>query len=221
MPQQVERVSGPKGSWFPDNAVCSVIENVLTAPECEAIIQLAEKEGFEPALLNVGGGRQIYAPDTRNSKRAIIDDKRFSECIFKRIQHLLPTSNHVGFQAVGINERVRILRYEPGDEFKPHCDGSYARPDGSQVSLWTVMIYLNHGFEGGSTLFHSTEHVADDDDTAVVAIVPKSGSVLLFDHSLYHEGQKVLQGTKYAIRTDMMFQKSMPTLEERMDELND
>eukprot|EP00977_Amphora_coffeiformis_P021264 scaffold9105_cov151-Amphora_coffeaeformis.AAC.3 len=181
-------------------------EHAIAPAKCEAIIEFAEKKGFEPALLNVGGGRQIYAPDTRNSKRTIIDDNRFAECILKRIQHLLPKTSHAGFQATGINERMRVLRYGPGDAFQPHCDGSYVRPDGSQASFWTVMIYLNEKFEGGSTLFHSTRSVTGDDDE-VVAVVPKSGSVLLFDHSLYHEGEKVLRGTKYAIRTDMMFRK--------------
>ena len=67
------------------------------------------------------------------------------------------------------------------------------------------MIYLNNGgpggdFDGGATLFHAR------DGTESVAVVPKAGSVLIFDHDLYHEGEKVTRGTKYALRTDMMFQ---------------
>ena len=117
------------------------------------------------------------------------------------------------YPAVGLNERMRILRYQPGHDFKPHCDGSYFRPDGSQGSFWTVMIYLNDGgggstddesdaFVGGATLFHGR------DGRDSVAVVPRAGSVLVFDHDLYHEGQKVTRGTKYAIRTDVMFQLS-------------
>jgi hypothetical protein len=35
--------------------------------------------------------------------------------------------------------------------------------------------------------------------------VPKSGSVLVFDHELLHEGALLKEGLKYAIRTDVMY----------------
>ena len=207
LPSQAQDVDLPRSSTKPF-ALCCVIENALTPEECKAIIARAQAKGFEPALLNVGGGRQVYAPDTRNSERCVIDDEVFAEQVFKRIRHLLPET-HKQYQSTypvaGLNERMRILRYQPGQDFKPHCDGSFFRPDGSQGSFWTVMIYLNNGgndndFQGGSTLFHAR------DGTETVAVVPKAGSVLVFDHDLYHEGEQVMRGTKYALRTDVMFQ---------------
>ena len=36
-------------------------------------------------------------------------------------------------------------------------------------------------------------------------VVPRAGSVLLFEHRLYHEGSLLVSGTKYAIRTDVMY----------------
>lgn len=209
LPPQVRDVNLPRTCSFNNPfALCRVIDNVLTPQECQAIIARATAKGFERALLNIGGGRQIYAPDTRNSERVIIDDKVFAKRIHDRISHLLPsnhTSNKTTYPTVDLNERIRILRYQPGQDFKPHCDGSYFRPGGSQGSFWTVMIYLNNGggadFEGGATLFH-----ARDASNQTTTVVPQAGSVLVFDHNLYHEGEKVRSGTKYAIRTDMMFQ---------------
>jgi hypothetical protein len=186
--------------------MCVVLEDVLTSTECQAIIERTEATGFAPALLNVGGGKEIYAPDTRNSDRVIIDDGLFAGRLFDRIKQGLPWTqvmlgDRAKFVATGLNERMRVLRYGPGNDFKMHRDGSYRRPDGSEISFWTVMIYLNGGYSGGSTLFYS------DDGLTSTPVIPKAGMVLVFDHELLHEGQKVQQGTKYAIRTDVMFAK--------------
>jgi hypothetical protein len=36
-------------------------------------------------------------------------------------------------------------------------------------------------------------------------VIPKTGSVLLFQHDMYHEGSILVKGNKYAIRTDVMY----------------
>ncbi len=84
--------------------------------------------------------------------------------------------------------------YDSGDFFKPHCDGCY-----SELSLITIQIYLNEGFSGGETTFLSES----TDDR--LGVVPKTGMILVFDQSLYHEGSEVIDGRKYAIRTEVMF----------------
>jgi hypothetical protein len=43
---------------------------------------------------------------------------------------------------------------------------------------------------------------------------PKAGSVLIFQHKgLFHEGSKVTKGTKYTMRTDILYEW-VPTKEE-------
>ena len=39
----------------------------------------------------------------------------------------------------------------------------------------------------------------------MVTITPKAGSVVLFEHDLFHRGRPLLWGTKYVLRTDIMF----------------
>lgn len=36
-------------------------------------------------------------------------------------------------------------------------------------------------------------------------MTPKTGSVLIFDHDLLHEGSKVTSGIKYSVRSDIMY----------------
>ena len=41
-------------------------------------------------------------------------------------------------------------------------------------------------------------------------IVPRTGSVLLFEHQCYHEGATLEQGRKYVVRSDLMYTDKGP-----------
>ena len=107
--------------------------------------------------------------------------------------------------AVGLNERMRFLRYGPGHFFAPHQDLRYVRgpecgPKAGETSYVTVQLYLNDKFKGGVTRFLSGK-----DGRRHFNVTPKRGSVLIFDHDLVHEGSMVTDGIKYSVRTDIMF----------------
>lgn len=68
-----------------------------------------------------------------------------------------------------------------------------------EFSLYTVLIYLNEGFEGGST------DLLNDDDSVLYRLVPETGMVFLFRHELLHTGAEVLSGSKYVLRSDVMY----------------
>ena len=75
-----------------------------------------------------------------------------------------------------MNERFRFYRYDPGQEFLPHYDGSHQRAD-RQRSQLTFMVYLNDDFTGGETNFF---------DTGVsrrrASVHPARGMALVFAH---------------------------------------
>jgi predicted 2-oxoglutarate/Fe(II)-dependent dioxygenase YbiX len=131
----------------------------------------------------------------------MVDDKLFVSKLWSRICDQIPDT-YKSCKACGLNERLRFLRYDSGDYFKPHSDGRYSRPDGSEYSLITTQIYLNEGFRGGETTFlsKSKDHR--------LGVVPKTGMILVFDQSLLHEGSKLIKGRKYTIRTEVMFKMS-------------
>ena len=41
----------------------------------------------------------------------------------------------------------------------------------------------------------------------VCSVVPRAGTALIFNHDTLHEGQPVTMGTKYIIRTEIMFRR--------------
>jgi predicted 2-oxoglutarate/Fe(II)-dependent dioxygenase YbiX len=98
-----------------------------------------------------------------------------------------------------LNERLRFLKYTSGQKFVEHCDSHYRRPDKSEISLFTVQFYLSDVTEGGATTFFSR-------CGGRTIVDPEIGKVLIFEQDyLPHEGSEVLQGLKYAIRTDVMY----------------
>lgn len=55
--------------------------------------------------------------------------------------------------------------------------------------------------KGGATTFHSNNM------TRRLDVDPKAGRVLIFQHrGLLHSGDEVLEGVKYTMRTDLLFE---------------
>jgi len=166
------------------------VPHFLNQRECDPLIARAEAAGFKRATINAQG-RAVIDTGVRNNDRVILDDEELADGLWWRIREHLPAFLS-GRQAIGLNERFRFYRYEPGQQFKGHTDGAYLRTNG-QLSLLTFMIYLNEGYLGGETAF------------ATKVVEPQCGLALLFHHDIFHEGREVLQGKKYVLRSDVMF----------------
>lgn len=180
-----------------------LLHNVFTPEECKNLIKTSEDSGYSEALVHVGGGRQILMKGYRDGSRVMIDDKEFVGRLLQRIASQLPTSFE-NEKLLEINERLRFLRYDDGDQFQPHCDASYGRPDNSARTLITLQIYLNEDFKGGETTFLH-RRTGRTRESKCVPVVPKTGMILVFEHNILHEGSLVKRGRKYTIRTDVLY----------------
>jgi prolyl 4-hydroxylase len=170
------------------------VDGILSPAECTAFCKRMEDLGCTPAPITTSRGF-LMRPDIRNNTRVIIDDEPLAAELYRRIEPHLP-SGLGNMYPVGANERLRCYRYEPGERFAPHYDGAFHRND-EEESLLTFMVYLNEDFEGGATQFHHYE----------TTVVPKTGTALLFQHRLLHEGCLVHSGTKYVLRSDIMYRR--------------
>ena len=160
---------------------------------CAGLIGEAEAAGFDAAPISAGGGF-VMAPQVRNNTRVMYDDLVLAARLWTLLQPWVRTSRD-GWQALGLNARFRIYRYHVGQRFRWHYDGAFHRSQTEQ-SLVTVMLYLNDDFEGGKTEF---------DDGEIHTVRPVCGDFLLFDHPIRHQGSTVTHGTKYVLRTDVMY----------------
>lgn len=173
-----------------------VIHDFLAPHECEDYVALSESGGYEDATITTPMGF-VMRKDIRDNARYILDDTALAAKIWVRAGAFMPrTFRHR--TAVGLNERFRFYRYDPGQMFAKHRDGNFERDNGEE-SQFTFMVYLNDGFAGGETKFHVSTGMPWLD------VVPRRGMALVFEHRLLHEGAPVLSGRKYVMRTDVMY----------------
>lgn len=142
--------------------------------------------------------------------------------IFERCRDHLPQRVASG-DLCGVNARWRLYRYNQREVFRPHIDspwpGSGVDADGNfcfdmygdRKSQLTFLLYLNDDFEGGHTSFF--EEAAGDQPgpgNKICAVKVPQGGALCFFHgehplSLWHEGSTVSAGTKYVVRSEVLY----------------
>ena len=166
------------------------ISNFWDATECEKLISKSETIGFSRATVNTEIGPR-FLETVRNNDRVIYTDHLLADTIWEKLKELSPKKFGKS-TAIGLNEQFRFYKYLPGQTFKKHRDQSFIRNE-VEASYFTLMIYLNDNFLGGETTFNS------------ISIKPCTGTALIFEHGLEHEGTKVDEGVKYVLRTDIMF----------------
>lgn len=122
-----------------DGLYAVVIDNCLTKDECNELIHGAEATTngklWEQALVNVGNGKQRLITDVRDCGRIIWDDRdvvakiwsRVKDCVLPDIEYIKDKAKVTGYgpvkrgevlQMTRLNERMRFLRYEPGQYFR-------------------------------------------------------------------------------------------------------
>jgi hypothetical protein len=162
------------------------IENAYSPAECNQLIQLIERSA--PALAT---NNPVY----RDQDRVILDDRARAADLFRRLESRLPRQMG-SLRLVGLNDRLRFYRYRVGQRFQPHMDHWY-QPNDHQITLHTVLIYLNDTFTGGETAFY---------EQLEQVVKPRTGMAAIFQHKVRHEGKPILSGTKYALRSDVIYE---------------
>lgn len=189
-----------------------LINDVLNAEECSALLNAAEGYGF---------GETDYPKDYRGNLRLIAFDTKLADEMWKRLKtctHIPDEITEHGetYKVVGLNGCWRLSKYLPGDQFQCHVDTYYESED--IKSMFTVNIYMNEEFTGGETVFHLNDDAKQNPrrpmlqhKTTVHEIVPKTGLCLVFRQpptaNLLHEGKEVSDGVKYLFRSDVMYRQ--------------
>ena len=198
--------------------------NVLSSSECRRLIDLSEQLGYlKDAAVSLP--RQIR----HNDNVVWVTDEQTDTILWNRVAPLVGQDLDIsdGKKPLGLNARFRFYRYAAGDYFKFHSDGAWpgsrviegnlvanAYPD--RYSLMTFLLFLNDGYTGGSTRFRVR---ADDPGLPArrfghvreVDIRTPKGAALCFPHGTHplhcvHSGETVLGGSKYIIRTDILYE---------------
>lgn len=169
-----------------------VLSNVFTKEECQKFIDFGNQIGY-------GSLKGEYHPSYRNNTRFMLSSQSLAKEIYKRINDYIPDTLFETWKKDGINDFFRFCKYEKNGIFQIHQDASY-KPSFTYQSFFTCMLYLNQT-DGGNTRFFS------DDGKIIAELPPQPGQILLFDPNIHHDGDKVISGEKYIVRTEVMYQK--------------
>ena len=190
------------------------LTNLLDTAECERLRGLAETLGFlEHAAVSLP--REIR----HNDSFTWVADDTTCELIWRRCADLIDDASdyNAGRKALGLNARLRFYRYREGDYFAPHTDGSWpgsrvvggALVDNAYPDRWSQMsflLFLSGDYTGGATRFHVGGH----GDGETIDVRTALGGALVFPHGTHplhcvHSSTPITQGTKYIIRSDVLF----------------
>lgn len=145
-----------------------VVDDFLTAAECDAWVAYGERETFEEVHL---GESDEFAH--RNNGRIELHDNDVADLIWARLAPLIPTDFDRG-RSVGCYNKIRLYRYTIGQRFGKHIDESNVVSADRRTAI-TVLIYLNDaGLIGGETVFYA-DHSGR---TTAVSYKPRRGSIL-------------------------------------------
>ncbi|HSX57383.1 MAG TPA: 2OG-Fe(II) oxygenase [Sphingomonas sp.] len=160
----------------------------LTADEC-AHIATVGNDLLEPArVIDPATGRWMPHP-VRTSDNAAIGPAR-EDLVIRAINLRIAAASGTG---VAQGEPLTVLRYRPGQEYRPHLD---TIAGAANQRIRTFIIYLNGGFRGGETNF----------PLLGLNVTPRGGDALMFDTLLpdgspdmraRHAGLPVIEGAKW------------------------
>lgn len=205
------RVSG--SSWGaapaslppPSAGFCAWVSDFLSAAECTALVTRMQATGFRAADSD-------YPPSYRDNDRLVCDDLALAQQLFQRLLPYLPGQLSIDgatWRLQELNPRLRACRYRAGQQFRIHQDGVH-HVSARQRSLLTFMIYLDgpESFDGGDTVFYASGPRAQDctQPAEIGRLTPRRGSLIVFDHALWHAGAVVTRGCKHVLRSDLIYQ---------------
>jgi PKHD-type hydroxylase len=108
----------------------------FTAAECDELIDLARRQGLEPATVYGGSGNAVV-PELRRAERCHVARADAPAWLFGRLDALFAEgAARFDLAVEPVFESIQVVRYGPGDHFQSwHSDAGADRHWQRQVSL--------------------------------------------------------------------------------------
>lgn len=170
--------------------------NMFDPMYCDQYIKMAEEKGFEKSKIN-SYGEQVDNKAVRNNSRMFFSGPGLAHMLWGVLKNHIP-KEYEGKKLSRVGDYFRIYKYEAGQYFKAHKDGSVELP--GESSLLTMLIYLSDN-DAGTTLMP----YGPSQEWAYKNIECIKGKILIFNHDQWHKGDTVTSGVKYVLRTDIFY----------------
>lgn len=164
-----------------------VVRKLLSPEECDYLIRRGEPL-LKPSLVDdptTGRGK----PDPIRTSHGAAFVPHEEDLVVQAINRRIATATGTDVRHA---EALYVMRYMPGQEYKPHLD---ALAGLSNQREWTAIAYLNDAFEGGATVFPELG----------LSVRLGAGDLILFrnavdgtpDLRMRHAGEPVTAGEKW------------------------
>jgi len=179
-----------------------VYDNLLSQDECQQII-----DSFDCRK------KSIKAHNDCNKKlsyQTLLNQLPITETLFKRLKSVYLGDD---VDSWNIYKKVRLVHYVPGQFKEHHRDTKYK--DGKLTCKYTLIIYLNDNFDGGSTVgfpdftdvtysnkatIHVAKYLPDMMESSnIIKVKPKVGRGALYGIDLIHMGEPINSGEKWLL----------------------
>ena len=168
-------------------------DHILSKDLCDQILNISQQKTFEQQLTyHRKTKKYIYDDNKRKSTFIVINNTKIKDELLQLIRkNIHPNSQ--------FENNLRIIKYEKGGFFKSHKDHIFnTKADKS----YTLLIYLNQDCIGGNTI------LIDPSIKRYYPIEPKKGRILIFNPQILHLGEKVYEGIKYILTTQISYYQS-------------
>jgi hypothetical protein len=183
-----------------DRFVGRLVPSAVNGARCTQLLRDLDARGFART-------GELYPDDYRNNDRVVFDDAGLAAELEDRVRPYIPdeiVDAGARWRLLELNARFRACRYANGQAFCVHRDGAYV-PSDDVRSFLTVQLYLDDDARrvGGRTRFYANAQGGE----VLAAITPTVGSVIIFDHRVWHDGEPVTRGIKHVLRTDAVYER--------------
>jgi len=138
----------PEGERVSTSPLVTLFRTLFTEAECRYLIEAATPMLEPSVVVDRRTGRQLRDP-VRTS-----DGVGFTRPLENPAVHALGRRIAAASgTSVDQGEPLQVLRYRPGQEYRPHLD---AIPGFANQRIMTMLVWLNDDYDGGETLFLKT-----------------------------------------------------------------
>ena len=166
-----------------------IVRSLFSAEECR-YIQLIARPWLEPAMIYAADGSGMRDPHRDSDNMAVTP--MAEDLVIQAINRCIAEASGTHY---GWGEPLHVLRYGPGQQYRPHHDAHALGPP-EKRRIATALIYLNEAYEGGETNFPEIG----------VTVRGAVGDMLIFhnltadklpDPRMTHAGLPIVRGEKW------------------------
>nr|MDP8994880.1 2OG-Fe(II) oxygenase [Pseudomonadota bacterium] len=182
------RPGGTRSETLAEDPPIRLVRGLFSHDECRYLSELAGP-ALRPSIVvdpATGRGRPDPVRTSHGMNFGPAQEDLVVQALNRRIAEASGTDPACG-------EPLHVLRYAPGQEYRPHLD---ALPAAANQRAWTLLVWLNEGYEGGATRFEALgiEAKGGAGDALVFRNVTEDGRG---DPRTRHAGLPVTGGVKW------------------------